>query len=100
MVKLVIRAESIASVPSNFTTTLYQQDISEGQFKREDLNISRLALGSTAEASHRIWYSTEWDKKYGLLQLDWIEVKTGKYVIMFMGGDVHGDWEIDFFHSM
>ena len=27
-------------------------------------------------------------------------MKTGKYDIMFMGGDIHSDWEIDFFHGM
>ena len=27
-------------------------------------------------------------------------MKTGKEDIMLMGGDVHGDWEIDFFHRM
>ena len=27
-------------------------------------------------------------------------MKTGKYDIMLMGGDVHGNWEIDFFHIM
>ena len=32
--------------------------------------------------------------------MDWREVKTGKDDIILMGGDAHGNWEIDFFHSM
>ena len=59
-----------------------------------------MPIGRTDEASYIIWDSEEWDDKYGVLQLDWIEVKTGKDDIMLMDGDVRGDWEIDFFHSM
>ena len=29
--------------------------------------------------------------------MDWRELKIGKVYIMLMGGDVHGDWKIDFF---
>ena len=45
-----MRAESIASVTFTFTTTIYQQDNSEGYFKISDLNSSRLAVVRTAEA--------------------------------------------------
>ena len=56
-VKLVISAESIDSVHFPFTATIYQQDNSEGYFKRAVLNNSRLASGRTAEASYSIWDS-------------------------------------------
>ena len=100
MVKWVICAESIASVNFTFTTTIYQQDNSEGYFKRGLLIISRLSVGRTDEASYSIWDSEEWYERYGVLQLDWREVKTGKDDIMLMGGDVRGDWEIYYLHSM
>ena len=32
--------------------------------------------------------------------MDCREVKIGKDDIIMMGGDVCGDWKIDFFHSM
>ena len=58
------------------------------------------AVGRTAKASYRIWDSEEWYKEYGFLHLYWREVNTGKDDIMLMGVDIHGDWEIYFFHSM
>ena len=51
-----------------------------------------LAEGSTDKASYRIWDSVEWDGEYGVLQLDWREVKIVKDDIMLMGGDVYSDW--------
>ena len=60
-----MRAESIP-----FTTTIYQQDNSERYFNRAVLNDSSLVVGCTAEASYSIWDSAEWDKDYGVLQLD------------------------------
>ena len=59
-----------------------------------------MAVGRTAEYPYIIWESAEWDEEYGVLQLDWREIKTGKDDIMFMGDDARDDWEIDFFHSM
>ena len=32
--------------------------------------------------------------------MDCIEVRIVKYGIMLMGGNVCGDWKVDFFHSM
>ena len=95
-----MRAESIASVSFPFTTTIYQQENSEGYFERAVLNNSMLEVGRTAKASYRIWDSAEWYKEYGFLHLYWREVNTGKDDIMLMGVDIHGDWEIYFFHSM
>ena len=100
MLKWVISAESLASVPFTFTTTIYQQKNSDRYFKSAVLNISRLAEGSTDESSCSIWDSTEQDKDYGDLHLDCIEVKIGKEDIIMMGGDVCGDWKLDFFHIM
>ena len=100
MVKRVMRAKSIAYVPFYFITIIYQQKNSEGYFERAVLNNSMLEVGRTAEASYRIWDSVEWYKEYGFLHLYWREVNTRKYDIMLMGVDVHGDWEIEFFHSM
>ena len=48
-------------------------------------------LGCTAKYLYSIWDSAEWDEEYGVLQFNWIELKTGKYDIMLMVGDVHGD---------
>ena len=59
-----------------------------------------LAEGSTDKASYRIWDSVEWDGEYGVLQLDWREVKIVKDDIMLMGGDVYSDWEIYLYHIM
>ena len=95
-----MRAESITSVPFPFATTLFQQENSEGYFKRAVLNNSRLPVGRNAKTSYSIWDLAEWDEEYGALQLDWREAKTGKYDIMLMGGDVRGDWVIDFFQIM
>ena len=53
--KLFIRDESIASVTFTFTTTIYQQENSEGYFKISVLDNSRFAVGCTAEASYIIW---------------------------------------------
>ena len=60
-------------------------------FKAEVLNNSMLAVGRTDEASYSIWDSAEWDKEYGVIQLGWREVKTGKDDIIFMSDDVCGD---------
>ena len=60
MVKRVMRAKSIASVPFSFRTITHQQENSEGYFERAVLNNSMLAVGRTAEALYRIWESVEW----------------------------------------
>ena len=44
----------------------------------------------TAKASYRIWDLAEWNDDYGVLQLDWREVKKRKDDIMLMGIDVNG----------
>ena len=59
-----------------------------------------MAVGCTAEASYSIWELAEWEKEYVVLQFDWREVKTGKGDIMLMVGDVRGDLDIEFFHSI
>ena len=56
------------------------------------LNNSRLTVRRTAKASCSIWYSYERDKYYIVIQLDWREVNTGKYYIMFMRDYACGDW--------
>ena len=50
-----MRDESIASVTFTFTTTIYQQENSEGYFKISVLDNSRFAVGCTDEASYIIW---------------------------------------------
>ena len=91
-----MRAESIASVTFLFTTTIYQQYNSDEYIKRSVLNNSRLAVGLTTKDLYIIWDSVEWDEQYGVVQLDWRELKTGKDDIMLMGGDFRGDWEMYF----
>ena len=61
-------------------------------FKIPVLNNSGLAVGRTVEASCSIWDLAEWDEEYGVIQLYWRQLKTGKDDIMLMGGDVRGDW--------
>ena len=48
--------------------------------------------GSTENSAYIIWELVEQYKECETLQLDWKEVKTGKYDKMLMGGDVRGDW--------
>ena len=62
--------------------------------------LMRLAEDITSESSYSIWDLAECYEEYLSIQLDWREVKVGKDDIILMGGDIRGDWEIEFFHSM
>ena len=53
-----------------------------------------LAEGISSESSYNIWDSEKWYEEYGSLQLYWREVKVGKYYIILMCGNVHGDSKI------
>ena len=56
------------------------------------INNSSLAEGSTAESSYSISELIELDEWYGVLQLDWRELNTGKKYIIIMGVDFHVYW--------